>query len=403
MWWEIPLRNLWRNRRRTVLSIVIVSLGTGVSLFVLGFVESSRLQIQASTVQEFGNLQIASPDVWADTAEGYDYLMSPDQVARVDDVLSQEPRFGGRTRQLQFPGLLAAGRSTQVVRVTSLEPGNGLLDTADLIVDGRDLESTDTAAILVGRTLAERLSLSIGDVVILTLTTVGGAYNASPFQVVGTYRFPSEQVERQSVFVPLAFGQALLNTDGIDRVVVALNQLSATDAARSRIQAGLEDAGLRYEAKTWEELSPIYRQLASYFDLLFGFLSLAVTVLVFFIILQVLTLAFLERSREVGTLRALGTTRGEVFRLFFTESGWLAVVGSLTGVLFGVLLGLGFNAVGIEWRPPGTVEPVTLAVRLSAGIAVIPFAIGLAATLLSALFPSIQTARIRVVDALRVE
>ncbi len=81
----------------------------------------------------------------------------------------------------------------------------------------------------------------------------------------------------------------------------------------------------------------------------------------------------------------------------------MAVLGSAAGVAIGTLLGVGFNAVGIEWRPPGTVEPVRLAVRLGAATAAVPFVVSVAATLLSALFPSIEAARLRVVDALRVE
>jgi putative ABC transport system permease protein len=403
MWLSVPLRSLWRNRRRTALSIAIISLGTAVSLVVLGFVEDSRGQIRQTTVDQYGSLQIASPTLWDETADGYEYLISPGDVARIDEILRGERTFVGRTLRLQFPGLLAAGERTQVVEATALEPGNGILDTSSAIVDGRDLTADDAAGVLVGRSLADRLSLDVGDPLVLTLTTAAGAYNATPLIVVGVYRSQSEEAELRTIFLPLAFGQLLLGTSGVDRAIVGLDDLSSTDGARARIQSALDRAGLDLEVKTWYELSPIYRQLSSYFDALFGFLSLAVTVLVFFIILQVLTLAFLERTREIGTLRALGTTRAEVFRLFFVESAFLAAFGAFTGVLAGVAIALAFNAVGIEWRPPGTVDPVTFSIVLSPMTAGLPFVLGFVATLISGLFPSIQTSRIRVVDALRVE
>jgi putative ABC transport system permease protein len=403
MWWWIPLRSLWRNRRRALLSIAVIGLGTAISFFVLGFVESSRLTIQGSTVKEYANLQIASPDLWNDTAQGYEALIGPEDVRRVETIVAADPAYVGSTPQLQFAGLLGAGRQTQVVRVTAIAPGNGILDFADLVTDGRALEAADTGAVVVGRSLADRLSISVSDVVTLTVTTVAGAYNASPFRVVGIYRFTSEQFEAQVLFMPLAFAQQLLATGGVDRIAVSLSTLGETAPAKSRIAAALAAEALPYEPRGWDELSPFYKQLSSYFDALFGFLTLAVSVLVFFIILQVLTLAFLERTREIGTLRALGTTRGEVFRLFFTESVWLAVVGSAAGIAVGFVLGLGFNAAGIAWRPPGTIEPVTLAVRLGLMTAVVPFCVSLVATLLSALYPSLQASRLSVVDALRVD
>jgi len=403
MTWWIPLRSLLRNRRRTILSVAIIGLGTAISLFVYGFLEDARLQIQATTVDEYGNLQIASPDLWNDTADGYDYLISPETEGKVLALLDEHSGITGVTSQLQFPGLLAAGNRTQVVRITAQIPENPTLNADRLVVEGRTLEPSDVASVLIGRSLAERLGVGIDDVVTLTLTTVDGAYNATPLRIVGVYRFTSEQVELRTLFMPQAFAQILLNTAGVDRLIVGLADIGSTDRAAAAIERQLTDAGLTLEVRTWYELSPIYRQLSGFFDILFGFLTLAVFILVFFIILQVLTLAFLERTREIGTVRALGTTRGQVLGQLLVESGWLALIGSLAGVAAGLLIGLGFNALGIEWRPPGTVEASVLSVRLTWMTAVPPFIVSLIATLLSAIFPAIQTSGLRVVDALRVE
>lgn len=402
MTWWIPLRSLLRNRRRTALSVAIIAFGTAISLFVFGFLEDSRFQIQATTVNEYGNLQIASQKLWNDTADGYEYLISPETQAQVLDLLSQHDAIQGVTTQLQFPGLIAAGNQTQVVRLTAQVPGNDVLNVDGLIVDGRPLQPEDVASVLVGRSLANRLGLTVGDVVTLTLTTVDGAYNATPLRIVGIYRFTSEQVELQSVFLPQRFAQLLLNTSGVDRMVVNLTSIGATDASAAAIQSQLDAAGLALQVQVWYELSPFYQQLAGFFNLLFGFLTLAVFILVFFIILQVLTLAFLERTREIGTIRALGTTQGQVLGQLFLESVWLALLGSVTGVMAGLLMGVGFNALGIQWQPPGTVEESVLAVRLSLFIILPPFGVSIIATLLSAIFPAIQTSRLRVVDALRV-
>jgi len=403
MGWRLPLRSLWRNRRRTVLSLAVIALGTAVSVFVLGFLENSRIQIQDSTVQQYGNLQIASSSLWDDTADGYEYLIPPADAECVSALLAADPAYRGSTRQLQFPGLLGAGNLTQVIVATAIEPENRVLDFADLAVDGRGLLPSDTASAFVGRSLARRLSLGVGDIVTVTLTTVDGAYNASPFRIVGVYRYSNEQFEEQVVFVPLAFGQRLLRTAGVDRIVVSLDSIASTEPTKTRLVTGFAKVGISLEPRTWDELSPFYRQLSAYFDALFGFLTLAISVLVFFVILQVLTLAFLERTREIGTLRALGTTRGEVFRQFFAESAWLAAIGSLAGVAAGALLTLAFNAAGIEWLPPGTIDPVVLASRIELKTALLPFAVSVVATLLSALYPSTQASRLRVVDALRVE
>jgi putative ABC transport system permease protein len=403
MTWWIPLRSLLRNRRRTALSVAVIALGTAISLFVFGFLEDAKYQIQATTANEYGNLQIASPQLWNDTADGYEYLLSPETEAQVLDLLDRHTNIAGSTSQLQFPGLIAAGNQTQIVRVTAQIPGNDTLNVDGFVIDGRPLQPSDVASVLMGRSLANRLGLKVDDVVTLTLTTVNGAYNATPLRIVGIYRFTSEQVELQSLFLPQSFAQILLNTPSVDRIIVNLTSIEATDSSAATIQSQLDAAGLALEVQVWYELSPFYQQLAGFFDLLFGFLTLAVFILVFFIILQVLTLAFLERTREIGTIRALGTTQGQILGQLLLESVWLALLGSLTGVVVGFLFGTGFNALGIQWQPPGTVEESVLAVRISFLTALPPFGVSVFATLLSALFPAIQTSRLRVVDALRVD
>ncbi len=403
MGWRLPLRSLWRNRRRTLLSLAVVALGTAISLFVLGFLENSRLQIQESTVQEYGNLQVASPKLWGNQTDGYDYLIPPSDAAHVASLLAAEPGFRGSTSELQFSGLLGAGRETRVIRAIGIEPENSVLDFAEHAVAGRGLQASDTAGAFVGRTLAEKLSLSVGGVVMVTLTTVDGAYNASPFTVVGIYKYSNAQFEQQVILVPLAYAQRLLSTAGVDRIVVALDRIEATNSVAARLSTALRAEGIDLVPRTWDDLSPFYRQLASYFNALFAFLSLAISILVFFIILQVQTLAFLERTREIGTIRALGTTQREVFALFFSESAWLAVLGSSIGVVLGVVFVGAFNAAGIQWLPPGTIEKSILGARIEARTVLVPFAVSLAATLLSALYPAAQASRLRVVEALRIE
>jgi len=399
----LPLRSLLRSRRRSLLSLAIIGLGTTIAFVVLGFVQESRALIRETSVAEFGNLQIASPQLWEDTAEDYGYLIQSSALDQVSALLASEPRVDTFTVQLQFPALIASGDRTQIVRVTGFVPGNPTLSRAGEIVAGRDLAPSDAAAVLVGRSLADRLGLAPGSVITLTLTTVDGAYNATPLQVAGIYQFSSEQVELQSLFIPLRYAQLLLNTTGVDRIVVALGDIADTPATRARLQAGLTDAQLGLEALTWDELSPFYRQLSNLFDILFGFIALAMAVLVFFIILQILTLAFLERTREIGTARALGTTRRGVLGLLLAEGAWLAVIGSGLGLALGAALSLGFNAIGVKWAPPGTVEPVVLTIRVGITTALAPFLLGVVATILSSVYPALQMARLPVVDALRVE
>ena len=404
MWLQLPLRSLVRNRRRTVLSVFIIALGTALSLFVLGFFGSSKDSITASQIQQFGNLQLATQALWDESDDAEATLLDPATQDQVTAVVTSHPEVVSSTKQLTFSGLLAAGTETRAVFALGYVPGNQALDFGDLVISGRALEQTDVAAVILGRSLAEQLLLEIDDVITLTTTTASGAFNAIPVRMVGIYSFSSEQVENLQVFVPLALAQTLRVTAGVDRIVVRLRSqgLPATVSVRDSLDRELAAAGVAVSGRTWEELSVFYEQLIGFFDTIFGFVALALSVLVFFIILQVLTLSFLERTREFGTVRALGTKRSELFRLLLLEGGFLAVLGSLAGVVFGTALAAAFNAIGLSWQPPGTVDPVVLSVRLGGTTIWLPLLISIVATLLSSVYPATRASRLQVVDALRI-
>jgi len=402
MWLLLPLRNLLRSRRRTVLSAAVIALGTGVALVVLGFVDASRALIQETTVQQFGNLQVATPENWADEGELADRLLSSETASGARSLATEQPGVTGVTAQLAFSGLVSQRRSSQAVQAVGVEPQNPVLSYEQLVVKGRDLLPDDRGTVLLGRTLADELGMEVGGFVNLTATTIDGAFNVLPLEVVGIYTFPTAQVEARQIFLPLAAAQILLGVEAVDRLVVSLERLELTAPVAASLQGALGAAGLGLEIRTWDELSPFYTQLSGFFDILFGLLIMAVFVLVFFILLQVLTLAFSERIREVGTLRALGTKQGQVMQLFVGEAAWLGLLGGAAGVAAGGLLAIGFNAASIPWQPPGSLEPVTLAVRISWPTILVPLAVSALSTILSAVFPAFQAGRVSVVEALRV-
>jgi hypothetical protein len=93
----IPLRNLLRNRRRTLLSLAIIALVTAMIYAVRGYVDESILNIRAGTVRQFGSFQIASPLLWAEKTENFQYLIPPEKVAQITEILRTVPEVTAYT------------------------------------------------------------------------------------------------------------------------------------------------------------------------------------------------------------------------------------------------------------------------------------------------------------------
>lgn len=398
---QIALRNLFRNARRTLLSLAIIALGTAMSFAVRGYVESSLTNIQGGIVQQFGNFQIASPLLFDNEAEGYEYLIFPEDVDAIRMALSQYPEVVDVSSSLNFSGLASFGRRSKVLRGIATRPGNEALDYNGLVIEGEGLSPEDQGKVLIGESLAEERNLKPGDVFRINLSTVDGAYNVGSLEVAGVFSLNSQQFEGQLIFVPIDYVQALLNTNGIGNLVIKLADIKDSRRVADRVEGELQAMGLPLEARTWDELSEFYQQIQGFFNALFVFLTVAVSILVFFIVLQVLTMAFLERTREVGTIRALGTKAGQVFSMFITEGVFLGFFGGVAGALLGWLISVGFNALNIGWTPPGALDPVPISITASLEVALVPFLVGVFATSFSALFPSLRSSKVNIVDALR--
>lgn len=398
----IPLRNLWRNRRRTLLGVAIIALGTMMSFAVLGYVDFSLINIRQSTIDEVGNIQIASPLFWNEETEDYQHLIQPDAQETLTEILEQHEGVTAYTPQLSASGLGYIGNGTRVLNMTATWPGNSAVDVNDLVTRGQGLEAGDGGAVLIGETLADNLGLAPGDAFQVTASTVSGQYNLSPLRVKGIFSLNNEQAETQVAYVPLSFAQQLLDTGGVEKIILTTPSIEATDPVMADLQRAMDEAGLDLQARPWYEVSDFYGQISTFFNALFGFITLAMLVLVFFMILQVLTLSFLERTREVGTIRAIGTHRKQVLGMFFMESVFLGVLGSLAGIALGLVVGGGFNSLGIGWTPPGAVEPVPVRLELTLANAWLPALLTTLATIISSVYPSMHSARVEIVEALRV-
>jgi len=399
---KIAFRNVFRNRRRSVLSLAIIGLGSTMLFLVGGYVAQSLASMTTGFSSYYGHIQIADIGFWDRSDELSDYLLRPlGRLATIERVLAEHPIVESWTTRLDFSGLLGNDKETAMVLGTGVEPENLTTEPVHPIaVSGRPLRANRSDEILLGVTLAENLDALPGSRINLAGFAVTESLNAMTIDVAGTFKFFNSEMEAQATFVPLALAQGLLRTDGVDRVIVRLSESTAVEATATSIQASFDQEGLDLEVRPWEDIAPFYTEMKSFYGAIDGLSTVAVFLLAFFGILQVLMMSFMERTREVGTLRAVGTKRSQVFRMFLTEGVVLGILGGLLGVAAGFGIGAAINAADIVWMYPGATQPAPVAIQLAAGNALAPLIIGLLAALLSAVYPALNAARSDVVEAL---
>nr|BAL53014.1 lipoprotein transport system permease protein [uncultured Acetothermia bacterium]BAL55450.1 lipoprotein transport system permease protein [uncultured Acetothermia bacterium]BAL60186.1 lipoprotein transport system permease protein [Candidatus Acetothermum autotrophicum] len=400
MFFKIAARNVLRNKRRTAFSLGVTALGVAILYFVMGFITESFESVKRNLTREIGAVQIADAKLFDNRAERYEYLISPETLQKIEALLKDDPRVTGYTWTLGFAGLIGNEKGSTLVVGRGLIPGNPIEDYSRVVVAGRPLTNDGTPQILIGRRLAETLNVRPGDVINVASGTASGAFNAASATIVGTIRYNNITQEGQIGIANLEFVQQLLRTRGVERVIIQLADLDQAEAFAQELKAKLAAQEIALDARPWQKLTAFYDSIRAFWNVFAAFTTMGVFVLVFFSVLEVLTMSFLERTREVGTIRAVGTTRSQVFRIFLAEGTILGLLGGLLGVTLGAVLAVGLNNATIRWLPPGALDPVPVRIAVNLSVAVVPFLTALISTFLGTLYPAWKTARKNIVEAL---
>jgi len=215
-----------------------------------------------------------------------------------------------------------------------------------------------------------------------------------------------KDIDDMYVGMHIALAQQLLYGSDEHKAVAIVVQLFHTrdlDKARDRLRALFKDHNLDLEVRDFTEVQPAYNQIVGLFDAIFAFISVILTVIVLFTVVNTMSMSVMERTNEIGTIRAMGVRRSGVRRQFLVEGLLLGIIGAAVGVALGTMGGFWFNDLGFTWHPPGQAAEVPLLLRTT-GIEVLQFSVFAALVLiasLAALVPASRAARMKVVDSLR--
>lgn len=463
MTWSLALRNLLRNRRRSLATLLAMAMGSVSILLFGGYSTNINYAMHTAYVQNGGHLQIQHRDFYLygsgnPTAYGIaDYpqiqaAIQNDEVLRAM-VLVATPtlQFGGiagnyaagvsrtiigngfvaedinRMRRWNDFGLRtsypvfalegappdAAIVGTGVARVLQLcdvlnvarcpKPDNEKTksDGADLPLDIAQLSLQETpAAPGAAGGGPRRIDVLAGN--------ARGAPNVTSLEVIRAEDRGFKELDEVSVMMHLAQTQQLIYGKSPPRATSIMIQLRHSDqmaAAMARLAPilGAFSASQPLAVLDFRTLNPFYVQTIQLFDTIFGFIFALIGAIVLFTVSNTMNTAVVERTVEIGTLRAMGLRRAGIRRLFVTEGALLGLSGAVLGVVMALVLSAIVNQVGLTWSPPGTVEPLPLTLRVwgESGM-IFGTTLGLiGVAVLSAWWPAYRAAQLDVVEALR--
>lgn len=399
---SFALRNVFRQKVRSAATLAAIAIGVAGLILAGGFVKDIFIQLGEAIIHsQTGHIQITRAGYSDNKTRAPEKYLINDGEALKAKLLQSVSGIDQAISRLGFTGVINNGRRDLGIVGEGIEPdGEAKLGTFLRYLEGRALSNDDIDGIVVGEGVARSLGLKIGDRVTVVMTLAAGAVNTLDFELVGVFQSFSKEFDARAVRISLEAAKTLMDTNGIHLLVVQLNDTATTAAALSATNQELAKLGL--EAHAWYALSDFYEKTVELYDRQFGVLRLIILIMVLLSVINSVNMTLFERTREFGTMRAIGDRSDWVFRLIMIESFWLGLIGGLLGMIIGCLAALGISAIGIPMPPPPNANlGYTALIRLDAMSVLVAGAIGFIACVLAAIFPARRAAKADIVEALR--
>jgi len=428
--WKLAFRNLRRHRRRNAVTGLAIALGYAGLAVLGGWAGWTERLLRTGAVymQRRGHLAVyARGGLQRAAARPSEYALPPEAQEKITAALRADGRVEHAGRYLVGSGIVGNGCKSFAMRAVGAEPRleRILASHPEMIalwgraagpVSGRPFFDAPgaEAPVAIAPGLARALEkarppppgaspgdpapldcgavdvrqrLAADPFVQLGARTADGSFGAVEAEVVGLHRPATTDEDKSALVAPLDLLQQLYQTDRVTYVAAYLRDPGDVPAVERDLAARLRAEGVAVSLHRYDDpvANPFYAGTVAFLGAMVLFVVLLVATVVTFSVLNAMTLAVLERAREMGTLRSLGFTRGQLRSLFLREAALLTAASVLPGAALAMLAAACVRAAGVRFEPPGSGSPVQLQVmptpEVLLGTAALFTALTLAATL----------------------
>jgi ABC-type lipoprotein release transport system permease subunit len=403
----IAWRNVVRNKRRSLITVLSVAIGLLALLFIWGFNDGSHNNMMANfRALMTGSFQVHQADFF-----DHPKLQTniPDQTVLL--AAMESAGIDAWTTRLSSFALSAGEETSTGMILLGMDPVREPLVTTlnQKVSVGRFLEPGDAYTAVIGAKGAAKLGLGLGDDIILLTQDRRGTLTADKFEIVGLIKSGDPIIDQAMVMVPLESAQELLVMEGRITDLVAQVPESELHEIAAELRAILEPEGLAL--LEWEEINPIIRQMVNLDN---GFMYIFIGIVVLIVISGVINtvlVSMLQRTREFGVLMAMGTSTGAIGAVVLIEAIFLGILGTAVGTAGGLGLVAWFGRTGIDlsaMMDPELVEimgefylDTTIFAEIDTNHLLITVLGLLAATIVSAFYPAWRAMQLEPVEAIR--
>ena len=401
----VGFRNIIKNFRRSLITMISIIIGMTSCLLTYGFFNWNINQLKEAMIHNgIGHYQLAAAGFSRfGNDDPYKYLIT--DVTPILKELQSIPGVEVVTTRMAFSGILSTGdKSTVIVGEAGNPEQENKLNSGSGLISGINLSPEKPNGLLMGDGAAQKLSAKIGDTLTLMGNMKDGGLNAVDLELTGITHSGFADLDNTAAKTALGVIQNLLNTDSsVQKIVVLLKNTKDTRKVLPRIATISKKYNLEY--RDWESLAEFYRSVKLMYDVVFDIVILIVLAIVTFTISNTVNMNLSDRVREIGTIRALGSSRSQVALIFIVESSLLGMIGGLIGLIISYLF-IGFTELigGLPIVIKGAEQqPILMHIYFRPDLTAILICLALFSlvAMLAAIIPARRAAKISITEALR--
>ncbi len=400
---QMAWRNIWRNKARSIIIMISIAIGLFAGVAVLSLYKGMMKSRIATVVNaEIGHLQIHDTNFKKDYEP--EFFIADSQY--VHGIIKKLPEVKVSAVRSIANGMLATPTGSTGVKINGVVPEQEyqVSQLKQKIKEGKEFDPGKKNEILIGKKLADKMKLKLGSKLVLTLTDTASEIVSGAFKIAAIYQSDNAPLDERNVYIEIDELNDLLGTPHrFHEIAIVLKQDKYLDEVRGHLQKQLPE----YQVETWIDISPEMNLMVKTTDQYSYIIIIIIMIALAFGIINTMLMAILERTREIGMMVALGTSRLRVFVLILFETFFL----TLGGVPVGILSAWGaiqyFQKNGLDLSSDSEemmrsfgfstmIYPEFPAEQLAGVLFIV---VGTA--LVSCLFPAIKALRLKPVEALR--
>ncbi len=399
----IGWRNLWRNKRRSMVVISSIAVGIFVMLLSMGILNGMNNQMVDNTIRtSLGHISVHKKGFQDDMKLQNSFVPSAELQSSLSDIPAYAPR-------IKIEGMIRSSEASRGVLIMGIDPERekSVTEIFNYMLKTKGssyLSDKDAKDILISRTLADKLDLLLGDKLVLMFQDINKEIISIALKVRGLYQSPIDSFDKFVVFVGIDTLREFAGLgENISEITIRAENRKRVDATAAFIKQSL--TGSDVEILTWKEMAPnLLRAIALFDSMMYVFFGI-IFITVVFSIANTLIMAIMERFREIGVMKSIGTRPLWIGSMVLFEAVNLGLVGLMAGTVLGGLVTLLLSLTGIDfsfymesmrlWGTGNIIYPTLKSMDIIACTLIV-----FITTIMAAVYPAVKAARIKPLDAL---